>query len=257
MTVEPPIVSRVIDRPTILNMRDLGGLRTRTGSLHRGLVFRAGSFAGTSAEDASWLVRTTRLRTVVDLRTRREIDRDGTPDTLRALGVAWRSVPFGFDGFLAGGNAGSGRFAAEYRRLALHAAEPVRQILTVVDDGALPLVFVCSPGKDRTGVVAALLLSALDVRRRDILRDYALTARCLRSRADLVRALAHRKGLPEREVAGRLETRQATMGALLDAVGHDHPDGWSAHAVDTTLVERARSALVEAQPGERTHRCLI
>jgi protein-tyrosine phosphatase len=38
-----------------------------------------------------------------------------------------------------------------------------------------PLAFNCSAGKDRTGIAAALILSALDVPRETILADYALS----------------------------------------------------------------------------------
>jgi protein tyrosine/serine phosphatase len=39
-----------------------------------------------------------------------------------------------------------------------------------------PLVFNCFLGKDRTGVLAALVLSCLGVERKEIVEDYALTA---------------------------------------------------------------------------------
>jgi protein-tyrosine phosphatase len=41
--------------------------------------------------------------------------------------------------------------------------------------GRTPLVFNCSAGKDRTGVAAALIFSALGVPREHILHDYSLS----------------------------------------------------------------------------------
>jgi protein-tyrosine phosphatase len=236
--------TRLIHRPTVLNMRDLGGLRTSAGVIRRGLLYRAGSFVGISAGDAAWLVHAAGLRTVVDLRTEREVDRDGRPDRLLELGVEWLPVPFGVPGtFLPGldGRGTAADFLGEYRRLLAVAATPVRAILRAIDRSGAPLVFACSLGKDRAGVVAALLLSALGVRGRDIARDYALSARSLRCRDELVEALALRKGLPSREVAGRLETRPATMRALLRDVARQR---WI-DGVDAALVERVRSKLVE------------
>lgn len=46
----------------------------------------------------------------------------------------------------------------------------------LASDG-LPFMFHCAAGKDRTGFVAALLLSALDVSWEQVLEDYLLTAR--------------------------------------------------------------------------------
>jgi protein-tyrosine phosphatase len=43
-----------------------------------------------------------------------------------------------------------------------------------------PLMIMCTLGKDRTGVASALLLTALGVQWKDVLRDYMITARTLR-----------------------------------------------------------------------------
>ena len=46
----------------------------------------------------------------------------------------------------------------------------------LADAEALPAVFHCAAGKDRTGLLAALLLGALGVAHDDIVEDYALTS---------------------------------------------------------------------------------
>ena len=45
----------------------------------------------------------------------------------------------------------------------------------IVDNAQGGSVFHCSAGKDRTGMAAALILSALDVPRQTIIDDYMLT----------------------------------------------------------------------------------
>jgi len=52
----------------------------------------------------------------------------------------------------------------------------VRVFEEMTNAESYPLVFNCFLGKDRTGVVAALVLSCLGVRRSSIVEDYALTA---------------------------------------------------------------------------------
>jgi protein-tyrosine phosphatase len=49
-------------------------------------------------------------------------------------------------------------------------------ITRLAQPGALPAVFHCAAGKDRTGLLAALVLSELGVSRHDVLADYALTS---------------------------------------------------------------------------------
>jgi len=45
--------------------------------------------------------------------------------------------------------------------------------------GNVPLAFNCSAGKDRTGIAAALILTALGVPRATVIADYAATYRYL------------------------------------------------------------------------------
>jgi protein-tyrosine phosphatase len=52
----------------------------------------------------------------------------------------------------------------------------LRQALGLIaSDGSGPLVFHCAAGKDRTGLMAALVLSLLGVGEEDVVADYALT----------------------------------------------------------------------------------
>jgi protein-tyrosine phosphatase len=64
-----------------------------------------------------------------------------------------------------------------YRTLPYEQADSYRELFRTIADGELPLVFHCSAGKDRTGIAAALLLSALDVPRETVIEDYLLTER--------------------------------------------------------------------------------
>ena len=59
----------------------------------------------------------------------------------------------------------------------------------LADADALPAVFHCLWGKDRTGIAAALLLTALGVPQSDVVDDYMLTE-TFRSQHDVTTALA-------------------------------------------------------------------
>src|SRR3546814_2414447 len=48
----------------------------------------------------------------------------------------------------------------------------IRPLFEAVADGQLPLLVHCTAGKDRTGLVVAVLLLALGVSREDVLADY-------------------------------------------------------------------------------------
>ncbi len=74
-------------------------------------------------------------------------------------------------------------------------------------------MFHCAAGKDRTGVLAALVLSSLGVPRSVVLADYGLTADGM----ERMRAWARRES-PE-TAAHMAETPSAFMAALPGALG--------------------------------------
>jgi protein-tyrosine phosphatase len=94
------------------------------------------------------------------------------------------------------------------------------RILTdLADESRLPAVFHCAAGKDRTGIVAALLLSVLGVPEEDILDDYELTSRYRTpDRVDAVmNRLRSERGVAPEVAAGILRTpRWAMQSALAD-----------------------------------------
>jgi protein-tyrosine phosphatase len=58
-------------------------------------------------------------------------------------------------------------------------AEMYRSAFQHIVDGDVPLVFHCAGGKDRTGTLAALILTALGVPEQTVIADYMLTNRYL------------------------------------------------------------------------------
>lgn len=54
------------------------------------------------------------------------------------------------------------------------------------DEQNAPLLFHCSAGKDRTGMAAAYLLSALGVDRETVIQDYLLSAEYIKGKYDFI-----------------------------------------------------------------------
>jgi protein-tyrosine phosphatase len=79
---------------------------------------------------------------------------------------------------------------------------------TLARPGALPAVFHCAAGKDRTGLLAAFVLSAVGVPREIVLRDYELTGE----------GMARMKAWVEREFPDMAERMADTPSAFLAAV---------------------------------------
>ena len=173
-------LSRSIELAGVFNFRDLGGYETAEGrTVQWRRIFRADGLGWLTEEDLD-VLRPLGLRTVVDLRTAREVDLRGR--------FPFESYPVAFH-HLSVLDTTWDRDAA--RRENLPATEFLHRAYhqMLVDGGprfaaafdvlaapdALPAVFHCAAGKDRTGLLAALLLGALGVRRDDIVADYELT----------------------------------------------------------------------------------
>lgn len=165
-----------------VNFRDIGGYATSDGRrLRWGRVFRSDSLAELSEGDVA-TVNALGLRTLCDLRG--EPEREHRPN--RPLPVATHAIGFMprlGDQLLA--EARAGRIGVPeiehtvrqiYRDFVTAQAATFSALLrTIADADALPLVFHCTSGRDRTGFASALLLLALGVPRATVEADYALS----------------------------------------------------------------------------------
>ena len=164
------------------NFRDLGGYVGEGGRRVRWRVlFRSDRLAGLTAADVEQL-RALGIATVFDLRGAVELARHG-PSALQEHGVAHVHVPFfpEVEGAVPPTeDAAVVRRGLRYLDIVEQARGAVRDVVTALADGGhYPAVFHCTGGKDRTGMLAALVLSALGVDDEVIAQDYALTSQYL------------------------------------------------------------------------------
>lgn len=112
------------------------------------------------------------IRVVIDLRS--DVDRRvGGRDRLRGTGAQRVAIPI--SGASPGTDPASLDLRGVYRSiLTHHRAELATAIRTVADaDG--PVLVHCTAGKDRTGLVVALVLVAIGVDKETVVADYAAT----------------------------------------------------------------------------------
>jgi protein-tyrosine phosphatase len=219
-----PQPERLIALDNVHNFRDLGGYRTADGgSVRWRTLFRSDGLAAASAADLDRL-RTFGLRTVVDLRTARELDDHGTfpvdvhPVDLQHLPIMDATWPADE---AAHAHLDDALFLVEAYREMLDVGAPrfVAAFELLARPATLPAVFHCAAGKDRTGLLAALLLGALGVADDDIADDYALTAAAIeRMRAWTARhrpeAFARMSSLPRAFLGAHREAMAVTLGEL-------------------------------------------
>lgn len=163
------------------NFRDLGGHSTRDGRRVRtDRVFRSDSLHALTSTDVSAL-RKVGVRTVYDLRMPEEIEHFGVGPMYDGEGASrYVHVPI-FETTPEQWLSATDPYTAErvgreyFDMLELGAASIRRIAADLGSEDNLPAVFHCMAGRDRTGAVAAMLLSALGVPMEEIAADYART----------------------------------------------------------------------------------
>ncbi|HYW03987.1 MAG TPA: tyrosine-protein phosphatase [Gammaproteobacteria bacterium] len=196
--------TRVLPLEGGCNFRDLGGYRATDGRRVRpARLYRSGVMAYLTPADQQRLARIG-VHTIVDLRRADERAQEPTrwPDpTVRVLAhddPRDRSALQGLAGEQPATRAGMYvAMTGFYRSMPAWLAPRLRLLFEALAGGAVPLVFHCSAGKDRTGLAAALVLELLGVAREDILADYALTNQAVDLEAFLARERSARLGLSD------------------------------------------------------------
>ena len=223
---------RRLDFEGCFNFRDLGGWRTddgRTVAWNR--LYRADSVHLMTDADVRRARHDLGLRTLIDLRNETEIGHGGhgaladvlvrhhaplssrrgraVVDTPVATTPSDRSP----DAVLAG-----------YRGIMEASADLIVQTVSALtEDDALPAVFFCAAGKDRTGVLSAVILGALEIRDEDIVDDYVLSGEAIEPIitrfASFETSPAMYRELPPAHFAPHAETMERLLVAVYEDYG--------------------------------------
>ena len=164
-----------------LNFRELGGYAAGDGRVvRRGRLYRSDALHLVTPSDVAVLRDELGIRTIVDLRSSEELRSEGR-GPLAALPIRFHHVPL-VDGLTQRPEARgqvSIRLAERYFLLAEFAKERVAAALETLAASDAPAVYHCAAGKDRTGVLSAVILGILEVPDETIVADYVLTAESL------------------------------------------------------------------------------
>ncbi len=160
-----------------VNFRDLGGYRNGQGQTVRWRrLYRSDALQDMTSDDASYAIKELGIRMVVDLRNSDEAERDGR-GPLPDAGAEYRHIPLleerGFPPFT--GQDVVERLSTTYQWLAHNSGARVATAVNAIAEAEGGVVFHCSAGKDRTGLMAAMLLEVLGVDAETIEADYLLT----------------------------------------------------------------------------------
>jgi protein-tyrosine phosphatase len=220
----------------VLNFRDLGGYPTDDERTTRwGRLYRSDALHEITEDDLS-LFRRLGIASIVDLRNRDEVVRTGrgllAPEPIHFVTASVLSTAPNEE------RADAPAMGAEYlverylHYLDVGGEAFVQAIHEMARRDNYPLVFNCFFGKDRTGVLAAIVLGCVGVQRQTIIDDYVMTS----SRVDLIlerlrRDPVHRDAI-ERSDPMIFSAEPRTMSRFLDELERRHggPRAWALSA---------------------------
>lgn len=215
--------ARKLQLDGVHNIRDLGGLlRDDRRTTRRGRAYRACGMDGLSAAGEAALLRTG-VGHVIDLRSPAEVAAIPGPfhthpgrrevslfEGLAPLAQCLRQAP----------QAGlANRYILALKQAP---AQFARVFRLIAQPGDRPVLFHCTAGKDRTGLIAALLLALNQVEYEQIVQDYAATATLGADLLARLRARALLRGDEPALVEQALRSDAATMAQVLTWIDSHH-----------------------------------
>lgn len=246
------------------NFRDFGGCRTADGRrVRRAQLFRSEALSELNARDHVQLAALG-IRLVCDLRSAPErLHRPtrwpaASPDILlMEIDADLRTGDAGLLDILRADPTahGAGRMMMQVYQMipvALHGQLHGLFGRLANGDGA-PLLMHCTAGKDRTGVLAAIILLALGVAREDVVADYLLTEQLrdqLRFEAKVADVMAHMLGAaPQAEAVTALAAvKVCYLDAAFQRIEEQHGSlerYLAAAGIDTAMLDMVRAHLLE------------
>jgi len=192
---------RAIELDGTLNTRQLGGLLTRDGrAVKQNVLIRSDNLWWLSPQDCNRLLGLG-VRTVIDIRNVEEAESWPDAPCIRTA-VTHLHIPMSSFG-------NEPTMAQAYVYLFRNSGGSIREFFSVLADPAgLPLLFHCQWGKDRAGIISALILRLLGVPDSTIVEDYLISQQVgYRAEEEWIRAV-----LQEVDSLGGIEAYLLSIG---------------------------------------------
>lgn len=208
-----PNQSRRVEILGSLNLRDLGGYQTTDGETKWGTLFRSDSLHRLPEESQQQLIDLG-IKTIIDLRSPYEIAAEKAYPLSKRAEINYFNFP------LMGENQGniietikSQSLLELYALLLEERSSTIKTIIETVATQPTPTVIHCAIGKDRTGLISALILAVAGVEVATIAQDYNLSDLYLASMYDELRVQAEAEYFTHL-LSSPVETMLDTFGYL-------------------------------------------
>ena len=236
-------IRNAFEWPGFLNARDLGGHPTLGGSTTRfGAVVWSDTLTPMGDAARSTMVEH-RVRAVVDLRLPEQVARNPSPFAASVdSSVLYHSLP-PIDSSLPG----FGSLERQYRDMVRAFSGVAPAVMAAIGDCDGTAWIHCEYGKDRTGLVSALLLDLAGVSREFVAEDYAMTAVGLRPIWEDFLASDQGTRAERKADLARFMPRREVILDTMDLIDREYGDvkGYlQAAGISTVMLTRVRDRLV-------------
>ena len=248
---------RHIQFESVPNFRDLGGYRTHDGrTVAWRRLFRSAALHKMNDREMARLKQEVSPRAVIDLRSPQAPEKNPEGLLLEKIGARYHHIPFSTWPWpsLSKDEAKANPNPTNLREIYLYriSEKPFGKRLVdapeiIAESENHPLVFHCSAGKDRTGVLAAVVLTAMGIVDDDVVEDYTLSAPLMKDiRACMTsdpKAAPELKDLPDFQWEASAESMAVFLSLLRREYGS--ADGYlKANGARSSLVDRLKAALL-------------
>jgi protein-tyrosine phosphatase len=220
-------MNRHLNIPGTYNVRDLGGYLTQAGQVTRyRVLLRAGNLNTLSSAAQQQLIQYG-VATVVDLRDEQEIQQFPTvfaqTDQVQYFNRPLLGTLLNADETWQAEKNDYTLLHELYCKYLERCQSQIGAVITTIAEQLPNVVFHCHAGKDRTGIIAVLLLAAVGVTDDAIAEDYSLSASEIRHLVEQWRIYAVQHGQDmvqfERDVVSTPETAFAMLTYLNNQYG--------------------------------------
>lgn len=241
------------DPEGIHNFRALAPYPLRDGGAIRGgMIYRSGALDLMTEADAACLSDEVGLRTILDLRHPDELAH--APHSLTDRAIALSIFPEGAtqESLIAelNGLYGTGPRPERYFHYLMVGGDRMAQAFGLfAEEATYPILVHCTAGKDRTGVLLALLMDVLGADDADIASEYALSDAGIERLIAYLRASGRTLEGTEDEIRARLACPPERATGFIELVRErwGSAEGFFlSHGISEAQIARVRELLVEA-----------
>ena len=151
------------------NTRELGGFKTADGSITKNNVYWRSDVPSAPQNDDISKLLSAHITTIIDMRT--DAERVKTPNTLSDMPeFEYHHFPI-----VEGSGVPESLEAVPLSYMTIATAENMPKVMKVLAEAEQGVLFHCTAGKDRTGVVSAIILMICGADRESIVRDYVIS----------------------------------------------------------------------------------